>query len=601
MSLTNKKAIIVLAVIIISISVILASTTIFHILGEDYGTGLNLDTTTETFEHYGIHAADGEKIIYSSVGEIMNREAYITSWNPDELSQTITVNPATFYVKTYGGETWTGFFPIIILGQYTWTVQYIPPNKPEPRNWITIIDGRDNYINHDYVSIVSGDIIGNLPNMEYHTEGYWGDIDENWWGSNTWASYTPSPYESPKWMEFTIPGLSFQIKGQKIGGIRVFPVLEFAEAYYAAVLIPPVSYNSMSALISQDYAYLAGGTGRVDVMGIGAAESRGTEYTPETNRPYTVYVFEEGSTVVFSVDADYSGGQGWQLALYRPDQGNPVQTWNIPNNVRGYEVTYTIPPGAYNPQSSNRWKIVLKNTIIDQSETEIFIIDTFEKAPGITTVQTDKYQYNQGETVTVTLTAQANPNGTGEIYRFYTWAKYDSPSGTNYAYGPYYIPAYHQTGYTYIAQYTFTPTFGDRFIYIRAFAQDSQNRTGYNGNTTIYIKQVQGNYKITIITKDPTGTPIPRVKITISDTTTYTNNTGQTTYYLPRGTYRLTAEKPGYQTHTTTITVNANTAIEITMQTTWLPPGANWIIVLIILVIIAMIVYVGVTIYKKRK
>lgn len=108
------------------------------------------------------------------------------------------------------------------------------------------------------------------------------------------------------------------------------------------------------------------------------------------------------------VDTGYSGtalnpgedgyGAGWTLMIYN-GAGTAIATYDsIPDAKEGYPmashpltktlyrnskgtVAFEIPKGSFVPgrHDLNTWKVVLKNTLFKQSETELFVVDSLEK------------------------------------------------------------------------------------------------------------------------------------------------------------------------------------------------------------------------------
>ena len=586
----GKHKIITIVAILLVLTIVFSSQ--FHLFANDWGTGITINTDALSFEYKGDYAKKDKLFLYNE-GEVLDDTRYIVSWQPQGESVKIAAK-VNFKFCPYFEDAWSPV-PSFILGQYAWMVQY----EDEPGHLVTIIDGVHNHINTNYVHIYSGQILSNINGLEYKTNAF-ADSSDNAFGSNTWTTCFDSSIH-PSFRSLSTDTLVFTMKGNKVGAIKVYCVIEYAEWQYT--FLTHGRYNGKNALLGLDWAYLPSGVGKVDVLGETAVRSEGVETTPETNRQYTVYVFEEGQTVKFTVDTMYSGkaigenSKGWSLRLY-DGTGKLRQTWAIDDDVRGYIAEYTIPSGAFVPGGENRWQIKLMNTLFDQSETEIFVVDSLKKTPGQTSIDTDSTQYNENTPITVTLTAQANPNGTGEISQFYVWVKYDSTTSTHYAFGPVYLNAYHRSGLTYYRTFTFTPTEGGKTVYIRAFAIDRDGRAGPNGDSSLKIKQVYGNYKITVHVVH-NKQPIDRAKVQIGEIIQYTTM-GDAVLWCKPGTYSLTVSKTGYNTYHGTVVVNADKTIQVELQTSLIPPQFNWAVILIALIAIGTAIYVGVEYgYKK--
>jgi len=588
----NKKIVIIGILLVAVLGLILSP--YIKIFGEDYGTGLYINTTTKKFEIYGHYNVKNKKIFYTDPDwEQLDSTVYITSWLPDENSMKI-ITTAKFYLAGHSGGTAPWLFPDIFFGQYAWIVFYEDTSGCMHK----IIDGRDNWIDTKYVSIVQGDIYGNIPGKNYNTQGGW--VSGNPFGDNTWF-YIPTT-SGWKWEHLQTPTLSFVIKGNKIGAIKVHCVLEYAEMDGNPYLGGKARAGEL--LASEDWAYLASGVGKVDVLGTNSVRQDGTTRTEPTNRKVPLYVFEEGSTVVFSVDTGYagavSGQKGWRLAVYKADTPSPLKVWWLEDDLRGYEITWTIPKGTFTPGGNNRMKVVLTNTIIDQSETTFFVVDRLEKIPGTPQISPDKTKYYVGETATVTLRAVANPNGTGDIVKFYFEAKYDSPSSANIEKQAY-VPAHRVSGMIYEGTVTFTVNQGGKTLYLLAWAIDSEGRASGRGTTSVKTELYQGNYKITIRVREPDNTPVSSAKVVLGGITKYTDAQGVATIYVPRGTYQIEVSKAGYNTYRETITVNADKTIDVTLSPSWMPPEGNIILVLSLIAVAGIIVFVLIKVYREVK
>jgi len=593
----DRRIIVVGAVIAVVLGLLLAN--YVGLFGEDYGTGLSINTSTQKFEHYANydHKKD-KKFLYTANKEQLNNDVYISSWQPQGKSTTI-VTSAKFYFRTYY-YSYYGITPWIVLGQYYWKVLYEDPQK----QWHILIDGEKNYINRDYVVDLFGQVSGNLPTG--YDEIHDLPSSKNIFGDNTWTDLDAPYVGSIPWSEWVYvetPALSFKIKGTHIGAIRAFCVFEYAEHDIVNEWNPwDDTWHTGTLLVSEDWAYLAPGIGRVDVLGTNSIRQDGTTYTEGTNREVPLYVFEEGSTVYLSVDTGYAGAmtgeKGWRLAIYKPTETQPLATWWLDDDLRGYVVSWTIPKGTWTPggRDENRLEVYLTNTVIDQAEVTFAIVDNISKMPGVPTIETDKPRYMKGETVKLTLTAEANPITQSPIKEFYVEIRYDDPQSPDF--DRMRVPAYHVSGLTYRGTTRFTAEQSGELI-ISAMSWDEAGR--YSDKVTVRdidVEEGYGNYEITVFVNETDGTPISGAKVTIGGQTGYTSTNGKVTFWLKWGTYSITVEKAGYNTHKGKVVVNSDKTIEIILTPSILPPE-GWAIYLMIAVAIAVIIYVGVMVYKK--
>jgi len=592
----DRRIIVVGAVIAVVLGLLLAN--YVGLFGEDYGTGLSLNTTTKKAEYYGYYAGKDKKYLYGDDGELLN-EVYISSWQPQGKSTEISFY-GKFYFNQYYYYAVIADSPKFFLGQYAWVVSYIDSN----RQTHTIINGINNWYDRDIVVDLSGQIGGNLPNMPYKKVSDWTVVGQyaqpnNIWGDNTWTCFVEDyAHGISNWHLLQTAPLSFKIKGNKIGGLIVDLYIEVTE------LDCPISgcrwLSRSVGYVVHDEAYLASGIGRVDVLGVNSIRQDGTTRTIPTNREVPLYVFEEGSTIVFTVDTGYAGvttgEKGWRLAVYKSDQTQPLKIWWLDDDLRNYHIEWTIPKGTWTPGGENELTVVLTNTIIDQAEKTFFVVDNISKIPGITQITLDKSEYNEGETVHVTLRAEANPLGTGEISQFRVQVKWDSEDSTNYILNKY-IPAYHISGLTYEASFSFEVNKPNRDFYVIAWAVDSEGRKGGAGTISAYVKQVYGNYKITFHVVDTNGDPIERAKIEIKGVTTkYTDANGNATFWLENKQYEYTVSKDGYKAFSSSFVANADKTIEVTLQPVW-----SWVLILIGAIVLIAIVSGVVYYYYKKK
>jgi len=563
------------------------------LFGEDYGTGLNINTETRKYEIYGHYNVKGKKIFYTDpYWEQLDSNVYIVSWMPDENSMKI-VTTAKFYLAGHNGGIAPFLFPDIFFGQYAWIVEYIDTNNQHH----IIINGRNNWIDTNYVTIVQGEISGNIPGKNYNTQGGW--VSGNVFGDNTWFYITPM--DGWKWEHLQTPTLSFVIKGNKIGAIRAYCVLEFAEMNGNPYLGGKAYAGEL--LASEDWAYLAPGIGRVDVLGVNSIRQDGTTYTEGTNREVPLYVFEEGSTVHLSVDTGYAGAvtgqKGWRLAIYKPTQAQPLAVWWLDDDLRGYEITWTIPKGTWTPGGleANRLEVHLTNTIIDQSEVTFMVVDNISKIPEKPTIETDKPKYLEGETVTLTLTAKSNSITKAPIKTFYVEIRYNNPYSADF--DKFYVPAHHVSGLTYRGTTKFEAVESGKLI-IYAWAWDEEGRYSDRTDKYIDVEEGYGNYRITIFVNETDGTPISGAKIILSGQIKYTSSDGKAVYWLPWGTYPITVEKAGYNTYRGQVIVNADKTIVVTL-TPLISPPESWVTYLVIAIVLTILILIGVVMYKKYK
>ena len=594
---------IIIAGIILAIALGLLISSHIRLFGENYGTGLSLNTETRKATYYGHYAGKGKKYLYGDGDELMNR-VYITSWLPDENSMEIS-----FYGQFYFNQYYQYFViagsPIFFLGQYAWVVKYIDSNK----KWHTIINGINGWYDRNIVTELHGQIGGNLPNMIYRKISDWTIVGKyaqphNIWGDNTWTCFVDDfARGTSKWHLIQTAPLSFKIKGNKIGGIVIDLYIEVAELDCPISGCRWVAYSV--GYIVHDEAYLASGIGKVDVLGVNALRQEGNVTTIPTGREVPLYVFEEGSEVIFEVDTGYAGAvtgeKGWRLAVYKADRPEPLAVWWLDDDLRNYEVRWKIPEGTFTPGGNNRMTVVLTNTIIDQAERTFFVVDKIEYCPGPTTIIPDKEKYVKGDEAHVTLRADANPKTKARIVKFYFEAKYGSEYSTDYAIKTY-VPATHVGGLTYEGKVRFIITKGDKKLYMQAHAIDELGRPGDAGKYMVETETGYGNYKLTIYVQEPDGTPIKNAEVRVDNLPPrYTDDEGKVIFWVKYGSHHYKVHKSGYYDAEGDVEVVGQMKIVVTLRPKWQPPEMNLLAILSAVAIIGFGIFIGMKIYKERK
>jgi hypothetical protein len=510
----QKQSKIIILASLIAIGILFLSftqTTLFF--PQDYDTGRTVNTTSTKNT---ITATTGNILVgttyltvenrlnHNDLGELLDSTRYITSWQPNQYSVPITAK-CDMNFNTRWGYLWCYLrdFPDTMIRDYYWDVTYTDVSG----NSIKVIDGKnfiggagDPSVKTDYVYIIRGYPRRNFPNVidtsfaMTDTSGVTG----------TWYSWANSPAAEESYTLET-ETLVFAMKGDRVGTLNVKCILaDSAYADHDEVPFPCVRIFETTGpvILSEDNAYLPSGRGEVRVESVGAIRSEGREQTEETGIVYTKYVFEEGSTVKFSVDTGYSGAilepdqqaqgftGGWVLQII-DSGGNTRWVKDIPDGVKNYPVEYNIPAGSFIPNdpNDNEWMVVLSNTLFDQSESRLFVVDTYQKIPGKTTITVDANQVDQFDFITWTASASPNPEGTNEIHHFRIWAVYGHPTSTDYALTVRNYPATRTDG-TYVATDNFQVIKGDKNVYIVAVAVDSEGRAGVEGTNYVYVKQV---------------------------------------------------------------------------------------------------------------
>jgi hypothetical protein len=210
--------------------------------------------------------------------------------------------------------------------------------------------------------------------------------------------------------------------------------------HWLNLLIPAEDDN----IFATDQAYLRSGVGSVKVQND---------------------VVEEGTDASFFVETGYahsnkagvpSTDQGWILNIYNPI-GTSVFTKTIGDNFAG-TVKWAVPQGSYSAQSTNIFRVVLRNELINQDDDWFFtvgpgMLTQIPNKPTFELVKGDE-PFQVGEQVTIRISANKTYN---DITGFWVWLSYETSAGTttHYVYEKAWFPATKSAGTMYFADVTF--------------------------------------------------------------------------------------------------------------------------------------------------
>jgi hypothetical protein len=194
-------------------------------------------------------------------------------------------------------------------------------------------------------------------------------------------------------------------------------------------------------------------------------------------------VVEEGTDASFYVETAYahsdksdvpSTDEGWVLNVYGPTGASVFQK-TIGDNFAG-TVKWPVPAGSYSATSSNTFRIVLRNELINQDDDWFFTVGPgmIAQIPGLPsfTITSGDPPYSPGDQITVQISAV---KATNPISGFWVWVSYETSAGTttNYIYEHKWYPAT-ATATGAIASVTFTfPDSG--YARLEASTADSLN------------------------------------------------------------------------------------------------------------------------------
>jgi len=211
--------------------------------------------------------------------------------------------------------------------------------------------------------------------------------------------------------------------------------------HWLNILLPAEDDN----IFATDQAYLRSGVGSVKVQND---------------------VVEEGTDASFYVETGYahsnkagvpSNDQGWILNIYNPI-GESVFQKTIGDNFAG-TIKWAVPQGSYSNQSTNIFRVVLRNELINQDDDWFFtvgpgMLTQIPNKPSFELVKGDE-PFQVGEQVTIRLSAAKTYN---DITGFWVWVSYETSAGTTtqYVYKQAWFPATKLASNTWVADVSFT-------------------------------------------------------------------------------------------------------------------------------------------------
>jgi len=233
--------------------------------------------------------------------------------------------------------------------------------------------------------------------------------------------------------------------------------------------------NGGTDMFASDEANLRSGVGSVKVQNDQVEEGQSAHFYVETS-----YAHSTKSDVPES-------DEGWFLNVYSPT-GTKVFSKTIADDFSG-TVDWLVPMGSYSATSSNVYKVVLRNELINQDDDWFFTLypGGIKDAPELPTFELTKGEtpFHPGDQITVKISATKKVN---PIAGFWVWVSYETSAGTTteYIYEKAWFPATATaTGGT--ASVTFTwPDAGHARL--EASAADSMNLNSGNAEMkfTIY-------------------------------------------------------------------------------------------------------------------
>jgi len=217
-------------------------------------------------------------------------------------------------------------------------------------------------------------------------------------------------------------------------------------------------------------------------------------------------VVEEGTDAQFYVETGFSHSQlpnanpsdaGWFLSIFNPT-GTEVKKINVQDDFSG-TIKWNVPVGSYSSSSSNIFKVVLRNELLNQDDDWLFTVgvgmmDQIPGKPSFKVIVGDE-PFEKGELITVRISADKKVN---PIMGFWVWVSYETSVGTttDYVYEKAWFPATPESGGAYADVSFAWPDSG--YARLEASASDSMN-----------LNSGMSEMKFTIYGGSGTGEPPP--------------------------------------------------------------------------------------------
>ena len=167
-------------------------------------------------------------------------------------------------------------------------------------------------------------------------------------------------------------------------------------------------------------------------------------------------VVEEGTNADFYVETAFSHSQlpganpndaGWFLQVFNPT-GTKVFEKIVADEFSG-TISWPVPTGSYSQSSTNIFKVVLRNELINQDDDWLFTVGPgmLKQIPAKPTFKIigGEEPFQKGESITVRISASKTTN---PIMGFWVWVSYETSAGTttDYLYEKSWFPATQMSG-----------------------------------------------------------------------------------------------------------------------------------------------------------
>jgi len=248
------------------------------------------------------------------------------------------------------------------------------------------------------------------------------DVIMNGVKTSTWLStqYDPGDFETGQW--YPMEAVVLYLTNPASGSVHV-------ELYGHINYYTPLP-KGQDFLLAEDWGNVRSGVGSVKVQND---------------------VVEEGTNANFYVETAFSHSQipganpsdvGWFLSVFSPT-GTEVFKKTVADEFSG-TISWPVPVGSYSPTSSNIYKVVLRNELMNQDDDWLFTVGPgmLAQVPGKPSfkVTVGDEPFEKGDLITVRISAEKTYN---PIMGFWVWVSYETSAGTttDYVYEKAWFPA----------------------------------------------------------------------------------------------------------------------------------------------------------------
>ena len=527
----------------------------------------------------------GTSVDGSNIPAGFDDNQYITSWwdkgHPEgELDSEKMIFRGAAKAYSYGwGFNIFDYKPTLLLGQQWWKITF---EDAHTGNSVLIAD--KGYFNSNMAKLQDGTYHEhNIPNLDYPGTDF-GSPSSEWWGAPSGATGGEGKLDI---RNLDAGSIAIRLIGNKAGWLKAELYMEWAEIetwYSWGTWHHKYHYHNGddAACVQTQYSKVVSGAGDIELTKTNKVTLSQGAYADGTNEYYTKYTYEEGTAdsptmVPLKIK---TGGAGptagesgtdnmWRLSVINNNNGNTVLD-KYYGDQKTIDVNIPIPEGTWEEGGTNTFSVKLLNGLdeIEQASIELFVIDSYEKAPSDARVTTNGETFNVGDTVEVQCKAYSNPKTEEPITHFRVFARKGSYTTGTYAYGPKTIIATNTGTQEYSSSFSFTPEYR-AYYYIQAVPYDAAGRYGGEGRAQVTVTSAP-TYTLTVRVQDSDGEPISGAEILIGNLfRKATFSSGEREFDIEGGSYTITVMHSSYNTSEETYFINTDKTITVTM----LEPG----------------------------